>query len=133
MLRAVSALTLAAALVGAAPSAAQDAGLSAGQTYRLQVSVVHDGVAVAAVDTQILEQAPTEVTILVDNRQWAFNADLFVAQGDGSADVMVLEAQLSHDGRTIAAPRLTFMRGHGASIQLGGSESLVSLTVSPLD
>ncbi|NBB51611.1 hypothetical protein GVN24_25320 [Rhizobium sp. CRIBSB] len=130
MKRFAAVTALAMALAASSPAFAQDART----TYQLTASVIDGERIVAAVHTQVIENAPVEVSMTVGDITWAFHGDLFTVQGDGAYRQMMLEANLSRDGLTIAAPSMTFLSDHSAMIQVSGDDdTVIAVSVSPLD
>lgn len=104
------------ALLAAGPAFAQEA---APKHYRLDVSVVRNGVEVVSTHTQILEGAPATASAVLGDTTYEFEANLFAVQGDGDDAQMMIEANLARGETQIAAPRLTFLRGQMAEIAIG--------------
>lgn len=121
---------IAAALLMATPAFAQD---DAPQRYQLEVAVVQNGVTVVSTRTQILEDAPAEASASINGVTYDFSANLFPVQGDGAATQMQLEAHLARGETEIAAPRLTFVSGEQASIEIGDERGdLFRMTITPI-
>lgn len=122
---------IATALLVAGPAFAQDA---ATQRYQLELSVVQNGVPVVSTRTQILEDLLAEASASINGVTYHFTADLFPVQGDGAAAQMQLEAHLARGEHEIAAPRLTFLRGEGATVAVGDEAGdLLTMTITPID
>lgn len=128
MIRALlsSALVFALALF-AAPSLAHEPDEP---VYRIRFSIIEGERTVAAIDTQAIAQTPVEASLQIDGVEWAFSASVLPFD-DGVQ--MVIEAGLSSNGHSVASPRLTFIRGEAAGVQIGGPDRLISLEISPLD
>lgn len=127
----IRAVFLAAALLGATPSLAEEPG---SQRYQLDLSVIQNGVEVVSTRTQILEHLPASASATVGGVTYDFEANLFTVQGDGAGAQMQLEANLSRNDAPVAAPRLTFLRGSSAKVRVGdGSGDLLSMTITPID
>ena len=122
---------IAAALLIATPALAQE---PAAQRYHLDLSVVQNGVTVVSTRTQILEDAPAQASATVNGVTYDFEANLFTVQGDGADGQMMLEAHLARGETEIAAPRLTFLRGQDARIEVGDEAGdVLKMTISAID
>ncbi|RZJ44715.1 MAG: hypothetical protein EON87_09285 [Brevundimonas sp.] len=121
---------IAAALLAATPAFAQQA---APQHYRLDVSVVRNGVEVVSTHTQILEGAPASASATLGDTTYEFEANLFTVQGDGAEAQMMVEANLARNETFIAAPRLTFLRGEMAEIAIGDEAGdVLKMSIMPV-
>lgn len=122
---------IAAALSIAMPALAQE---PAAQCYLLELSVVQDGVQIVSTRTQIVEDAPASASASVGGQTYDFEAELFTVQGDGDDAQLQLEANLSRGEQHIASPRLTFLRGEMAAVQVGDqSGDLLTMTITPIE
>ena len=122
---------IAAALLIATPAFAQE---PAAQRYQLDPSVVHNGVQIVSTRTRILEDSPASASASVNGVTYDFEANLFTVQGDGDAAQMMLEAHLARGETEIAAPRLTFLRGQDAVIEVGDEAGdVLKMTISAID
>lgn len=121
---------IAAALLVATPAFAQEL---APQHYRLDVSVVRNGVQVVSTHTQILEGAPASASATLGDTTYEFEANLFTVQGDGGDAQMMVEASLARNETQIAAPRLTFLQGQAAEIAIGDEAGdVLKMTIMPV-
>lgn len=107
---------IACAMLAATPAFAQEA---APHHYRLDISIVRNGVEVVSTHTQILENAPATADVKLGDATYEFEANLVAFQGDGDDAQMMIEAHLARGETEIAAPRLTFVRGQMAEIAVG--------------
>ena len=104
------------------------------QRYQLELSVIQNGVQVISTRTQIVEDAPASASASVGGQTYDFEAELFTVQGDGDAAQLQLETNLSRGDQHIASPRLTFLRGEKAAIQVGDqSGDQLTLTITPIE
>ena len=121
---------IAAALFVATPAFAQE---PAPRHYRLDVSVVRNGVEVVSTHTQILEGAPASASATLGDTTYEFEANLFTVQGDGAEAQMMVEANLARNETSIAAPRLTFLRGQMAEIAIGDEAGdVLKMSIMPV-
>ena len=110
------------------------AGAASAQTatnrYTVKVSVMADGVEVAAGRTVIVEGGQAEILLTGADGQNSFTADLQPEQGDGEDGRLHLEAYLNHDGDDLAHPTMMLARGARAIAQMGtkaeGASALTS-------
>lgn len=122
---------LAAAVLIATPVLAQE---PAAQRYHLDLSVVRNGVEVVHTRTQILEDMPASASASVNGVTYDFEASLFTIQGDGAEAQMMLEAHLARGDHEIAAPRLTFLRGQDARIEVGDEAGdVLRMAITPIE
>jgi hypothetical protein len=121
---------IAAALLFATPAFAQE---PAPQHYRLDVSVVRNGVEVVSTHTQITEGAPAGASASIGDVTYDFEANLFTVQGDGADAQMMVEANLARNEVSVAAPRLTFLRGEMAEIAVGDEAGdVLKMSIMPV-
>lgn len=121
---------IAAALLIATPAFAEPGT----EKYALDIAVVHDGVQVVSTRTQIIEDAPTSASVTVGDARFEFEANLSAVQGDGDAAQLSLEAHISNADGEIAAPRLTFLRGKEARIEVGREDGdLLRMIITPIE
>lgn len=126
----VRAALIAFALLTAAPALAQEA---SPHHYRLDVSVVRNGVEVVSTHTQILEDVPASAAVTLGDTTYEFEANLFAVQGDGDEAQMMIEANLARGETQIAAPRLTFLRGQMAEIAIGDEAGeILKMSIMPV-
>lgn len=124
-------LLFATALMIATPVLAQE---PTPQRYQLELSVIQNGVQVISTRTQIVEDAPASASASVGGQTYDFEAELFTVQGDRADTQMQLEANLSRGEQHIASPRLTFLRGEMAAVQVGDqSGDLLTMTITPIE
>ena len=124
-------LLFATALMIATPVLAQE---PTPQRYQLELSVIQNGVQVISTRTQIVEDAPASASASVGGQTYDFEAELFTVQGDRADTQMQLEANLSRGEQHIASPRLTFLRGEKAAVQVGDqSGDLLTMTITPIE
>lgn len=122
---------IAAALLLATPAFAQEP--EAPRHYRLDVSVVRNGVEVVSTHTQITEGAPAGASASIGGVTYDFEANLFTVQGDGADAQMMVEANLARNEVSIAAPRLTFLRGEMAEIAVGDEAGdVLKMSIMPV-
>ena len=122
---------IAAALLISTPAFAQE---PTPPRYQLELSVIQNGVQIVSTRTQIVEDAPTSASASVGGQTYDFEANLFTVQGDGAETQMQLEANLSRGEQHIAAPRLTFLRGEQAAVQVGDQNGdLLTMTITPIE
>lgn len=123
-------ILIAAALFAATPALAQE---PAPRHYRLDVSVVRNGVEVVSTHTQIMENAPASASATLGDTTYEFEANLFTVQGDGADAQMMVEANLARNDTQIAAPRLTFLRGEMAEIAIGDEAGdILKMSIMPV-
>jgi hypothetical protein len=98
--------------------------------YTVKVSVLSEGVEVAAGRTVMVEGGQAEILLTGADGQYSFTADLQPEQGDGDETRLVLEAYLNHDGADLAHPTMVLTRGARAIAQMGskaeGARTLTS-------
>lgn len=124
------ALLAAVALLIATPALAQEPSV---QRYHLDLSVVQNGVTVVSTRTQILEDSPAQASATVNGVTYDFEANLFTVQGDGADAQMMLEAHLARGDTEIAAPRLTFLRGQDARVEVGDEAGdVLKMAITPI-
>lgn len=122
---------IAAALLIATPALAQE---PSAQRYHLDLSVIQNGVTVVWTRTQILEGAPAQAAATVNGVAYDFEASLFTIEGDGADAQMMLEAHLARGETQIAAPRLTFLRGQDARIEVGDETGdVLKMAIIPIE
>jgi len=122
---------IAAALLIATPAFAHEP--EAPRHYRLDVTVVRNGVEVVSTLTQITEGAPAGASASINGVTYDFEASLFTVQGDGIGAQMMVEANLARNDVAIAAPRLTFLRGEMAEIAVGDEAGdVLKMSIMPV-
>lgn len=118
------------ALLAAGPALAQEA---APKHYRLDVTVVRNGVEIVSAHTQILEGASASAAATLGETTYELEANLFAVQGDGDDAQMMVEANLARGETQIAAPRLTFLRGQMADITIGDEAGdVLKMSIMPV-
>ncbi|MDQ8030173.1 MAG: hypothetical protein REJ23_15710 [Brevundimonas sp.] len=126
----IRAALTAAALLVATPAFAHEPSVDG---YRLQMSVVRNGVMVISTRTQIAEGAPASATAVIDDVTYDFEANLIAVQGDGGDAQMMVEAHLARNDEQIAAPRLTFLRNQSAGIGIGDEAGdVLRMQITPI-
>lgn len=119
-----------AALALASPALAEP--LSEPQPYQIDLTVERSGEEVVRIRTQIAEGTTAEASASAAGVTYHFEASLWSVQGDGSSEQMALEANLSRGEDQLAAPRLTFLRGKDAVIEVGRPDGeILRMTVAP--
>lgn len=130
MLKISTILAVGALLASPVAAAADDQA----QRYRLDLRVTEQGRDVAATQTFITVDEAVSLNLSAPGEHLSFDAALHTPQGDGDADLLVIEINLVLNGEELAAPRMVFRRDSQARVDIGmeGGDG-VRITVGPAD